>query len=360
MDGRHIAACATIAVLVAAGAGGAAHAVQEGELIPAWIKTVFTFYADGQITDGELIAAFEYLIAQGIIQVAPAAEQSPLKSAVQAADDDAAIKAAELSKAADDAIIKAAELSKAADDARAEAERAEESVGKATSPSAIRQNEDRAADAADNADKAARAADKAITAAADAARAAADAARAADTNTVIADNGARMTAATRTAVDTLASINDIRSEVKDHAGHLQIFKTHAPATNRELVEAISEVADDLADGANMAYGMAISNANAVIDDTNAAEAARADGIDPYSPDGIDVDLGIGTTIRTLDSEAERAAEAAAHYIDASTALVGLADAAVDEDIWISAITNVVVSIDKGDGILNDMTDGMRH
>ena len=63
MDGRHIAACATIAVLVAAGAGGAAHAVQEGELIPAWIKTVFTFYADGQITDGELIAAFEYLIA---------------------------------------------------------------------------------------------------------------------------------------------------------------------------------------------------------------------------------------------------------------------------------------------------------
>ena len=36
-------------------------------------KTMFAFYVDGQITDIEIIAALEYLIAQDIIQVgAPA------------------------------------------------------------------------------------------------------------------------------------------------------------------------------------------------------------------------------------------------------------------------------------------------
>ena len=42
---------------------------QEGEAIPAWIKRVFAFYVDGQITDAELITALEYLITQNIIQV---------------------------------------------------------------------------------------------------------------------------------------------------------------------------------------------------------------------------------------------------------------------------------------------------
>ena len=70
MDGgeRALAICMIVALAAAAAMyGGAAHAAQEGGPIPEWIKTVFGYYAAGQITDGELIGALQYLIGAGVI-----------------------------------------------------------------------------------------------------------------------------------------------------------------------------------------------------------------------------------------------------------------------------------------------------
>ena len=41
---------------------------QTGE-IPTWIKNTASFWADGQISDGEFVNAIEFLIESGIIQV---------------------------------------------------------------------------------------------------------------------------------------------------------------------------------------------------------------------------------------------------------------------------------------------------
>lgn len=70
MDGGERALAICMAVALAAAAvmyGGAAHAAQEGGPIPEWIKTMFGYYAAGQITDGELIGALQYLIGAGVI-----------------------------------------------------------------------------------------------------------------------------------------------------------------------------------------------------------------------------------------------------------------------------------------------------
>ena len=70
MDGgeRALAICMIVALAAAAVMyGGAAHAAQDGGAIPEWIKTVFGYYAAGQITDGELIGALQYLIGAGVI-----------------------------------------------------------------------------------------------------------------------------------------------------------------------------------------------------------------------------------------------------------------------------------------------------
>ena len=69
-----LAAAAAVAGAVAAG-GIVAHAALDegGAPIPAWVKTVFGYYADGDIGDAELIAALEYLIDHGIIQVGASA-----------------------------------------------------------------------------------------------------------------------------------------------------------------------------------------------------------------------------------------------------------------------------------------------
>ena len=66
------AAC--IAAVAAAGAApllaGEAHAQQQGEgQVPAWVKQVFAYYVDGQITESELLNALKYLIENGIMQV---------------------------------------------------------------------------------------------------------------------------------------------------------------------------------------------------------------------------------------------------------------------------------------------------
>ena len=72
--GRALAICMAVALAAAAAMyGGAAHAAQEGGAIPEWIKTVFSYYAAGQITDGELIGALQYLIGAGVITLPAAA-----------------------------------------------------------------------------------------------------------------------------------------------------------------------------------------------------------------------------------------------------------------------------------------------
>ena len=84
MKRRHLACAAALTLAAAAAAvGPAAHAqggAGSGEL-PAWIKSIFVFYADGQIGDRELIGALEYLIGAGIIQVSAPAPAAPVMSA---------------------------------------------------------------------------------------------------------------------------------------------------------------------------------------------------------------------------------------------------------------------------------------
>ena len=73
MGMRRTATCGMIvalALVAAGGMAGTAHAQDDGGgLIPAWIKSVFSFYVDGQITDEELIVALEYLISHGVIEI---------------------------------------------------------------------------------------------------------------------------------------------------------------------------------------------------------------------------------------------------------------------------------------------------
>ena len=40
-----------------------------GELIPSWVKTLFGYYAEGGISDADLIGALQFLIQEGIIIV---------------------------------------------------------------------------------------------------------------------------------------------------------------------------------------------------------------------------------------------------------------------------------------------------
>ena len=84
------------AAVIGGAAAGAAHAQGGGGddgALPTWIKTLFGFYAAGDIGDGEIIAALEYLINDGVINVGgagasePAAAMSPeAKTAMAQAD----------------------------------------------------------------------------------------------------------------------------------------------------------------------------------------------------------------------------------------------------------------------------------
>ena len=51
------------------------HVLAQTEQIPSWVKTLFTYYAQGQISDAELLAAIEYLIEQGVISVPDQTEE---------------------------------------------------------------------------------------------------------------------------------------------------------------------------------------------------------------------------------------------------------------------------------------------
>lgn len=68
---------ATIAALA-----GAAHAQAECELIPGWVKSVFVYYVDGQITEAELVSALQYPIDQDVTRIA-----APSPAAAHPIDD---------------------------------------------------------------------------------------------------------------------------------------------------------------------------------------------------------------------------------------------------------------------------------
>ena len=87
MDGgeRALAICMAVALVGAAVMyGDGAHAAQEGGAIPEWIKTVFGYYAAGQISDGEIIGALQYLIDLGVITLPAAAGGEPVAMSPEA------------------------------------------------------------------------------------------------------------------------------------------------------------------------------------------------------------------------------------------------------------------------------------
>lgn len=62
-------AAAALAVTAAAPPAGTAHAQDDDGAIPEWVRIVFGYYADGSISDAELLAALQYLADQGIIKI---------------------------------------------------------------------------------------------------------------------------------------------------------------------------------------------------------------------------------------------------------------------------------------------------
>ena len=78
-----VAACATIVALAAIAApAGAAHAQADGELIPPWVKQIFIYYANDQITEAEIVNALQYLIEAGVINVAASTPTEPAAAAL--------------------------------------------------------------------------------------------------------------------------------------------------------------------------------------------------------------------------------------------------------------------------------------
>ena len=76
----HVRIAACIAAVMAAAAaipllGEEAHAQQEDERVPAWVKQVFGYYVDGQISEDELLGALKYLIENGIMEVSEPADR---------------------------------------------------------------------------------------------------------------------------------------------------------------------------------------------------------------------------------------------------------------------------------------------
>jgi hypothetical protein len=40
-----------------------------GTVIPNWVKGIFNFYAEGKLSDGDLIKALQFLVQQGIVKL---------------------------------------------------------------------------------------------------------------------------------------------------------------------------------------------------------------------------------------------------------------------------------------------------
>ena len=62
------------ALVVAAAPLGAAFS--QSDSVPGWIKSIFVLYAEGQISDSELLAALDYLVSAGIISTPSTASGS--------------------------------------------------------------------------------------------------------------------------------------------------------------------------------------------------------------------------------------------------------------------------------------------
>ena len=79
------AAAVAVAALVAPAALAApawtAHAQEDdGGPIPEWLRIVFGYYADGLISDDEMLAALQYLVDQGAIRIGPVQDAAPSMS----------------------------------------------------------------------------------------------------------------------------------------------------------------------------------------------------------------------------------------------------------------------------------------
>ena len=64
-----MAAVAIASIVCAPALPGEAYAQPGQEQVPAWVKQVFMYYVDGQISEAELLAALAFLIDNGIIDV---------------------------------------------------------------------------------------------------------------------------------------------------------------------------------------------------------------------------------------------------------------------------------------------------
>ena len=67
---------ASLGLTIGSGVGGGAEHVGTGAHmaegpIPGWVRAIFAYYADGALSDAELLAAIQYLADQGLIQIAP-------------------------------------------------------------------------------------------------------------------------------------------------------------------------------------------------------------------------------------------------------------------------------------------------
>ena len=111
MDVLRTAALAAVMALAAAAIAaplGAAHAQQEDggdKPIPDWVRQIFVHYANGQISDAEIIAAITYLIDMDVIQLgqsgADADAMAPEKDAARAAAEAASARHAAAASEAD-------------------------------------------------------------------------------------------------------------------------------------------------------------------------------------------------------------------------------------------------------------------
>ena len=374
MNARRGITYAVIAALAAAGVGSTAHAQEGDDPIPAWIQTVFIYYANGEITGAELIGALEYLIAHDIIQITTdaGAERAAERERVGGGERAAAEAAAERATAA---IGRAAELADAAADSLTESTRADNARDKGTSPSAIRQNNARADAAAREAAEAAEAAAEAIAEAAEAAEAAAEAAREADMDTTVTDSQAHITATINTAAGSLIRTSELAAEAKKHAEYISVFRANSPSADLKVIRAISEATDTAAEGARTAhllaaratYSAAIAStgtwhAEAVAEAAEAAEQASAAGASEHAADEA---ASAARTAERARCEAEKTAEAderaaaeaeaaAGHFVFATTELSALAKDVIDGDANVSTITSIWTSINIGADILNSV------
>ena len=80
---RTVTCAAAVAAAALAAPAWTAHAQEgDGGPIPEWVRTIFVYYADGAISDAELLAALQYLADQGVIRIASGPADEPKDTAM--------------------------------------------------------------------------------------------------------------------------------------------------------------------------------------------------------------------------------------------------------------------------------------